>query len=209
MFNARASVMRVSGANGARNPNNKGENMPRRQNVTSGLINSQDFRIHRPTHFVTVIFFTYNYLFYFIGNSIQILAVKFLDFHSYLRVYTFQFKKEKRRKEELFESLGKVSKRRKKEIKIGGGRRRKKEERKAGCSLQMQVSMVLFSWRRGQGREFHRDCCNSIAVMRDARIGNVTNHRGESCLAIKLGTGSVLGRVPSPLVQLHPSTRLV
>lgn len=56
MFNARASVMRVSGANGARNPNNKGENMPRRQNVTSGLINSQDFRIHRPTHFVTVIF---------------------------------------------------------------------------------------------------------------------------------------------------------
>lgn len=110
MFNARASVMRVSGANGARNPNNKGENMPRRQNVTSGLINSQDFRIHRPTHFVYryYYFFTYNYLFYFIGNSIQILAVKFLDFHSYLRVYTFQFKKEKRRKEErkeLFESL--------------------------------------------------------------------------------------------------------
>ena len=123
--------MRVSGANGARNPNNKGENMPRRQNVTSGLINSQDFRIHRPTHFVYryYYFFTYNYLFYFIGNSIQILAVKFLDFHSYLRVYTFQFKKEKRRKEELFESLGKVSKRKKKGNK-NWRRKKKKEGRK-------------------------------------------------------------------------------
>lgn len=133
MFNARASVMRVSGANGARNPNNKGENMPRRQNVTSGLINSQDFRIHRPTHFVYryCYFFTYNYLFYFIGNSIQILVVKFLDFNSYLRVYTFQFKKEKRRKEELFESLGKVSKRKKKGNK-NWRRKKEKEGRKEG-----------------------------------------------------------------------------
>lgn len=90
-------------------------------------------------------------------------------------------------------------------IKIARKREKEEEERRKR-SLQMQVSMVLFSSRRGQGREFHRDCCNSIAVMRDARIGNVTNHRGESCLAIKLGTGSVLGRVPSPLVQLHPST---
>lgn len=50
MFDARASVTRVSGANGARNPNNKGENMPHGQNVTSGLINSQDFRGHGLTH---------------------------------------------------------------------------------------------------------------------------------------------------------------
>lgn len=31
---------------------------------------------------------------------------------------------------------------------------------------------------RGGGARgsFHRDCCNSIVVTRDARIGNVTNH---------------------------------
>ena len=58
MFNARASVTRVSGANGARNPNNKGENMPHRQNVTSGLINSQDFRGHDGlTHLPPVVSF--------------------------------------------------------------------------------------------------------------------------------------------------------
>lgn len=93
MFNARATVMRVSGANGARNPNNKGENMPRRQNVTSGLINSQDFRTHRPTHlpFVThlllLLFFIYNYSSYFaLQNSMQILVIKSLDanFDSYM-----------------------------------------------------------------------------------------------------------------------------
>lgn len=83
MLNARATVTRVSGANGARNPNNKGENMPRRQNVTSGLINSQDFQIHRPTHlpFVTYLllsFLIYNYLLYFIEkNFIQSLLLNF------------------------------------------------------------------------------------------------------------------------------------
>lgn len=124
-----------------------------------------------------------------------------------LHQYVHIIKKRGKERGKNVRSVGKVAKGRKKvadkncekEGKRGG--RKKKAD-----SLQMQVSMVLFSSRRGQGREFHRDCCNSIAVMRDARIGNVTNHRGESCLAIKLGTGSVLGRVPSPLVQLHPST---
>lgn len=65
-----------------------------------------------------------------------------------------------------------------------------------------EISTMLFSWtkervdaggcslgdawdRRGRGRGeerererggFYRDCCNSITVTRDARIGNVTNH---------------------------------
>lgn len=51
--------------------------------------------------------------------------------------------------------------------------------------------MALFSSWKGQGREFHRDCCNSIAVTRDARIGNVTNHRGRVCLVLKLGSVGV------------------
>lgn len=93
MFNARATVMRVSGANGARNPNNKGENMPRRQNVTSGLINSQDFRTHRPTHlpFVTHLLFTiifHLFVVFCIENSMQILVIKSLDanFDSYMHL---------------------------------------------------------------------------------------------------------------------------
>lgn len=97
MFNARATVMRVSGANGARNPNNKGENMPRRQNVTSGLINSQDFRIHRPTHlpfltYLLLLFLIYNYLFYFIEkNFIQTLVIKFLD-ANFIRTRSYGFR---------------------------------------------------------------------------------------------------------------------
>lgn len=38
MLDARASVARVSDANGARNPGNKGENMPHGQNAISGSI---------------------------------------------------------------------------------------------------------------------------------------------------------------------------
>lgn len=124
-----------------------------------------------------------------------------------LHQYVHIIKKRGKERGKNVRSVGKVAKRRKKVADKNCEKEGKRGERKKKAdSLQMQVSMVLFSSRRGQGREFHRDCCNSIAVMRDARIGNVTNHRGESCLAIKLGTGSVLGRVPSPLVQLHPST---
>lgn len=52
---------------------------------------------------------------------------------------------------------------------------------------------------------FHRDCCNSIAVTRDARIGNVTNH--ERRLFVR--SGCLVDPAVTCLHESYPGSELV